>query len=483
MEMCEDIPPASVGLVPVLDDTGNRITVKVPIQDKQVTAQAWFYDVQPTTPNGKAVRIHLLDTDVPENNDADRVITNRLYVGDKEIRLKQEIMLGIGGLRLLEKLGVHPAVYHLNEGHSAFLTLELIRHQMHERNLSFDQAKQFARRRVVFTNHTLVAAGNEVYDNDLVSLMFGPYCQELGIPPQQLIELGLVHESSMFSMTMMSMRMSGIINGVSKLHAEKAKDVWSSHPMVGITNGVHVPMWDNLGGGDLQQAGALWAAHQSRKQILLKFLFEKAQRKWDENTLLLGWARRITQYKRPLAILKDVQRFAALARNRERPVRLVIAGRPHPSDDSGARILNELKDATGGDLKDIAVYVPEYSLEEAQLLVSGCDVWMNTPILGFEASGTSGMKAALNGVLPFSTKDGWVAEVELYGVGWPVNSDRIGVDLLDVLERDIVPLYYQRNDTGTPDAWEENMRNAREMILDGFSATRMLKEYAELLYS
>lgn len=482
-EMCEDIAPESVGLQPVMDTSGNRVIIKVPIKDEHVSAQVWFYDVQPTTASGVPVRIHLLDTNIDENSDSDRAITDRLYVGDKETRLKQEIILGIGGLRLMETLGIHPAVYHLNEGHSAFLTLELIRHQMEERNLSFDQAKQFARRRVVFTNHTLVPAGNEVYDNDLVALMFGPYCQQLGIPPQAVIDLGLVHESSTFSMTMMSMRMAGIINGVSKLHAEKAKDVWSAHPMVGITNGIHVPMWDALAHKELTKPGTFWLAHRQRKRKFLDFLNERAGRQWSDDTLLLGWARRITRYKRPLAILEDAARFAALARNSERPMRLVIAGRPHPSDAHGAEMLQELRDATGGDLKDIAVYVPEYSLEEAQLMVAGCDVWMNTPILGFEASGTSGMKASLNGALPFSTPDGWVAEVELYGVGWPANSDRIASDLLDVLERDIAPLYYEKDERGVSAKWEQNMRNAREMILNRFSATRMLREYAELLYA
>jgi starch phosphorylase len=313
--------------------------------------------------------------------------------------------------------------------------------------------------------------------------MFSPYLQQLGIPPQELIDLGLVHDSSMFSMTMLSMRMAGIINGVSELHAEKAKEVWSSHPMVGITNGVHIPTWDALGTADVSVPGAFWAAHRERKKALLSFLSEHTGRQWPEDTLLLGWARRITRYKRPLAILEDAARFARLARSEKRPIRLVIAGRPHPSDSHGAHILQELRDATSGDLKDIAVYVPEYSLAEAQQMVAGCDVWMNTPILGFEASGTSGMKAALNGVLPFSTRDGWVAEVELYGVGWPADSDRIGPDLLEVLERDIAPLYYDKDTAGVSAAWERNMRNARAMVLERFSATRMLHEYAELLYS
>lgn len=481
MEFCEDIPPEGVGLVPVNDEKGNRVTVRVPVQDRTIAVQAWRYDVRPADASGAVVPVYLMDANLPENTEADRAITNRLYVGDKETRLKQEVVLGIGGLRLVEALGLHPSVYHLNEGHSAFLTLELIRHQMKERKLGFDEAKQFARRRVVFTNHTLVPAGNEIYDNDLVSLMLGPYCQELGIPVNELVALGLVHESSTFSMTMLSMRMSGIVNGVSKLHAVKARDVWSSHPMVGITNGVHLPTWDRLAGADVAGPGGFWAAHQERKGILLEAIAAATGQRWNRDELLLGWARRFTRYKRPLAILEEAPRLRALAG--ERPVRVVIAGNPHPSDADGAAMLAELRAVTEGPLKDFAVYLPNYSMVEAGLLVSGCDIWLNTPVVGFEASGTSGMKAALNGVLPFSTKDGWVAEVDLYGIGWPVDSDRVGPDLVDVLGRDIKPLYENRNAAGVPELWERNMRNSRDMVRDRFSATRMLREYAELLYA
>ncbi len=470
VEMCTDIAPESVGLVPVNDASGKRVTVHVPLQDRQVTAQVWRYDA-------KSVPVYLLDTDMDGNTDTDRAITNRLYVDDKETRLKQEVLLGIGGLRLMETLGIHPSIYHLNEGHSAFLTLELIRHQMQERHLGFAEAKQFARRRVVFTNHTLVPAGNEIYDNDLVSLMLGPYCQELGIPVSEMIAMGLVHESTTFSMTMVSMRMAGIVNGVSKLHAEKAKDVWTSHPMVGITNGVHLGTWDMQAGRDMTASGAFRAAHRERKQLLLDFIKQTTGHDWSADDLLLGWARRVTRYKRPLAILEDAARLVALAKSTGTAVRVVLAGRPHPADSDGHEMLKELKAAAEGPLKDFVVYIPEYSLYEAGLLVSGCDVWLNTPVVGFEASGTSGMKAALNGVLPCSTRDGWIAEVDLLGIGWPVDSDRIGQDLLDVVEHNIIPLY------AMPDGWEQNMRNTRNMVRDRFSATRMLREYVEILYN
>ncbi len=474
-EVCEDHPPEHMGLALVADESGKPVTVEVPIGGSTVAVQAWRLQVG-------SVPVYLLDTNVAQNSESDRRITDRLYVGDKETRLKQEIVLGIGGLRLLEALGEHPSIYHLNEGHSAFLALELIRHQMEERHLGFSEAKQFARRRMVFTNHTLVPAGNEIYDGDLVALMIGPYCQALGVPVQDALSLGLIHQSSSFSMTMLSMRMASIVNGVSKLHAAKAKEVWTDHPMVGITNGVHTGMWDSLAGRDLATPGAFWAGHQERKRALLDALKSWTGREWGPDDLLLGWARRIAGYKRPLAILEDAERIARIARRTGRAVHIVLAGQPHPSDTDGLAMLERVRHATEGDLRDIVVYVPEYGIDKAKLLVSGCDVWLNTPVIGFEASGTSGMKAALNGVLPCTTRDGWVAEVDLYGVGWALDSEHIGTNLLDVLERDIVPMYYERDASGVPATWERHMRNSRSMVMERFTASRMLREYVELLY-
>jgi starch phosphorylase len=482
MEVCTETPPEKAGLQPVDGSDGKPVIVSVPVQDRSVSVRAWRADVG-TAEHGSQVSIYFLDTNLPENSESDRHITNRLYVGDKQVRLQQELVLGIGGLRLLEKLGIHPSIYHLNEGHSAFLALELIRHEMEERSVGFATAQQFARRRIVFTNHTLLPAGNETYDNDLVALMLGSYCQKLGAPVQDVLALGLVHESSTFSMTMLSLRIASIINGVSKLHATKAREVWASHPMVGITNGVHLPTWDALSAIPLEERGAFWKAHQEKKRALLEFVREKTGRQWPDDALLLGWARRITGYKRPLAILEDAQRFADIARAADRPVRLLISGQPHPGDKDGNAMLMRLREATEGELADVAAYIPEYSLQEGQLMTAGCDVWLNTPVVGYEASGTSGMKAALNGVLPCSTRDGWVAEAELFGVGWIVDSGRITEDLLGVLERDIVPQYYARETDGIPADWERHMRNARVMTRDQFSATRALREYAELLYS
>ena len=362
------------------------------------------------------------------------------------------------------------------------LALELIHHEMKERSLSFDEAKAFATRRLVLTNHTLVPAGNETYSDDLVSLLLEGYAKEINVPVSELVKLGLVSGSSSFSMTLLALRMASVVNAVSKLHAKKARDIWHDHPMVAVTNGVHLPSWDKIG-ADVKTPGSFWKLHQSRKLDLLKHIKDKTGRDWTTDTLLIGWARRIATYKRPGAILEDAKRFAAIARNTNRPIRLVISGRPHAADKDGQKIRKDLQELTDGELKDVAVYLPDYDLAQAELLVAGCDVWLNTPVVGFEACGTSGMKAALNGVLPCSTKDGWVDEAEFYKVGWVLDDTAVGKDILNKLEHDIAPMYYTRDAGGVPELWEEHMRNSRDMIINQFSATRMMRAYVEMMYS
>jgi glucan phosphorylase len=474
IKACVRTTPENVGLTRVVNKKGEHLSISVPIQDHDVVVQAWEFRQGENS-------VYMLDTDVEENTETDRRITDRLYVEDKEIRLKQEIILGIGGLRLLKALNIHPSVYHLNEGHSAMLMFELIRHEMEERKLNFDEAKQFAKRRVVFTNHTLMTAGYEVYSNDLVSLLLSKYAQQIRIPISELIKLGLVQESSMFSMTMLLLHTAGIISAVSKLHAKKALEIWPDHPMVGITNSVHTKTWNKIE-TDVSEPGTFWPRHQERKIELLAYMKDKLGVEWGKDELLIGWARRFVTYKRPLAALDDVERFKKIAQNANKPVRLVIGGIPHLNNIEGLAILEKLKSLIEKKLSGSVVYMPEYSMDVAKILTSGCDVWLNTPIVGFEACGTSGMKAAMNGVLPFSTKDGWIDEIELSRVGWHIDNDNVTESILDLLEHDITPMYYDRDSSGVPKLWEERMRNAQTMVMDRFCTTRMLREYVEMLY-
>lgn len=474
IDVCVRTRPEDAGLELLTDGHGANVLVSVPIGERDVKAHVWKWHEDDNV-------AYFLDTDIEENVAEDRRITDRLYVGDKETRLKQLLLLGVGGMKLLEMLGKHPAIYHMNEGHSAFLAFELIRHEMAERGLSFDEAKQFARRRIIMTNHTLVAAGNEVYSNDLVALVLAKYARSLQVPVDELVKMGLVQESSRFSMTMLALRMAGIANAVSKLHAKKAREIWADHPMVGVTNGVHVPTWDTVA-TDVSSPGAFWKRHLDTKKDLLGYVENVAGKAWEADHLLIGWARRFVTYKRPTALIDDMKAIAKLARNADRPVRIVYAGIPHPSDEEGVAMLAKVRDLAEGEFADFLVYLPGYGIELAKRLIAGCDIWLNTPVVGFEACGTSGMKAALNGVLPVSTDDGWVHEAELYRVGWKLDSVHITESVLGVLENDILPMYYGRNADGVPELWEEHMRNARDMAIEEFSATRMLQEYVQKLY-
>ncbi len=467
IEKHDVIPPESAVAELVKDEKGEVLLLTLPIEDHHVFVQAWVWQ------NG-STKIYFLDTDVDKNTSADRLITEKLYSMVKETRLKQEFVMGVGGLRLLEALKIHPSAYHLNEGHCGFLVFELIHHEMKERSLTFDQAKEIAKERILFSNHTLVPAGNDIFSDDLVSLVFQKYAEELEVPVKTLVELGLVQESSSFSMTMLALRSAGKINAVSKLHQKKAAEIWHDHPMMAITNGIHIPTWDKV--CDTTQ---IWTKHQENKRELLKLIETETKEVWNENTILLGWGRRIVQYKRPLALVERLKRFCELASTSDRPIRMVYTGLAHPSDEEGTTILEELQYRLSHDLKGLAVYLPNYDKDLAKILTAGCDMWVNTPVVGFEACGTSGMKAALNGALPLTTKDGWFDEVDLFKIGWLLDDANVTEDILEKLEKEILPIYYQRNEQGIPVNWVEMMTNARQLILNEFSMTRALHEYLE----
>lgn len=466
---CVRTNPLSVNLSPVVDEQNNRVIIEVPIQETLVYIQAWSMDIG-------SVRIYLLDTDISQNEGENRRITDRLYASSKEVRFKQEMVLGLGGLRLLDALKISPSGYHLNEGHSAFLALELVRREMSKHKKSFQEELDNAKQHIFFTNHTLVPAGNDTFNTDLVATLLMGFAKELQVPVSELIRLGSVSESNIFSMTLLALHMAGKVNAVSKLHAEKAKEIWKETTMVPITNGIHIKTWDNI-----YTKEAIWEKHQENKRTLLEFIFKKTGVSWDENTLLLGWARRIVGYKRPLALFDNLEQFKQLATSSERPVRVVISGLAHESDTEGLTLLKQIEKIVTQDLKGSVVYLPDYNMTSAQLLVAGCDIWLNTPVVGSEACGTSGMKAALNGVLPCSTADGWVAEAQLYNVGWILQSETLAEDIVGVLKEQVVPLYYQKNNPGEGQ-WVTMMQNARDMIINEFSATSMLRKYFEEFY-
>lgn len=455
--------PEEHGLKPVFDKDNKRIIVNLPIEGRNVAISAWQYD------DGTAP-VYLLDTNLEENDIEDRKISWFLYTNDRKIRIKQQMVLGIGGYRFLKALGVSPYYYHLNEGNSAFLAYEMAKDKMYGQGIKFIQAQELIKDSIIFTNHTLVAAGHDVFENELFSMLFANYADEIGVPCSDLIAEGEILGANAFSMTRFALRSSGKINAVSKLHGEYAEKTWPNYPIVSITNGIHVPTWDQVEGEDVV------GSHKKNKQELLRVIREKTGQEWGEDELLIGWARRVVKYKRPLALFDNIESFLKLA-NGPKPIRLVFSGRPHPQDKEGQEIVRILKELSDTKLKGYLVYLDDYDMDLAQKLVGGSDVWLNTPFVGFEACGTSGMKAALNGSLLLSTDDGWMAEVDFGHIGWSVESSRVNESLISTLTTQIIPEFYDNKEV-----WNGKMIEARKFIKEDFSASRMLKDYIEKHY-
>ncbi|HUQ84834.1 MAG TPA: alpha-glucan family phosphorylase [Candidatus Limnocylindrales bacterium] len=458
------LTPEEQGLKPVVDKNQNPILIQVPIEDHDVFVKAWVWQ-------NDSIPVYLLDTDVEENSHVDRQIVYQLYDADKETRLKQEMILGIGGFRLLEKMNIQPSIYHMNEGHSAMLYLEIIRHEMNKRKIGFKEAMILSTHHVVFTNHTLVASGNEIFSNELFTFLLSRYATELEVPLYDILALGNIQDSSSFSMSLMSLRLAGRINAVSALHAMEAAKSWSEYKFEYVTNGIHLPSWDKTEGMDLI------SSHKQNKKVLLEHINKQTGNEWGENDLIIGWARRMVRYKRPMSILGDIQRLKSLI-TPEKPIRIVMGGIAHQSDDDGRDMLNQIKKIMEKELPGTAVYLNDYSVTLARIMNTGCDIWLNTPVIGSEACGTSGMKASLNGTLTMSTKDGWIYEVNTKEIGWDIDSGSVEKSILDVLQHDVLPVYYGADKS----QWESLMKNGRNLILEKFSATRMLKEYIEKLY-
>lgn len=459
--------------------TGAQLELKIPIQDGIVGFKVWEW-------KDHTIPVYLLDTRVASNSVEDTAILHRLYADNRETRLKQQMILGVGGKRVLDRLGIEPEVYHLNEGHSGVLAVELISAEMKKHQVGFEEAISKAKEHIVFTNHTLVAAGNELYPTELVAMLFRGYALELGLPNTQLVELGQVPQSTSFSMTTLCLRMSSKVNAVSKLHAEKAKTMWADYPMQGITNGIHLPTWDychSLNSMINVPAGTFWQLHQARKKELLTFLkMQKSSLDWSTDDLIIGWARRIVPYKQPLLLFEQFDALKKILHSTKRKVRFVLGGRVHPSDNEGQELLNKLRSICNELLPEHCMFVENYSISTSPIMLSGCDIWLNTPIVGYEACGTSGMKAALNGALPLSTNDGWIFEANLTGKGWLIQDVNSAESLLHLLTDEIVPLFDRRNEQDVPEKWEEYMFAARQMVQTHFSGTRMLEDYQKILY-
>lgn len=469
---CTPNDPVALKLCPVNDKLGNRITVKIPIENRHITLQAWLYD-RGTVP------VYLLDGDTPDNSNDDRESLKLLYAASPDFRLKQELVLGIGGARLLEELGIVPSIYHMNEGHSAFLSFELSYKLMQEKKITFEEAFALAKKKIAFTNHTLVVGGHDVFENKLVTKMLQNYSKETGITPDQMIEKGSdLKNKKVFSATFLALNSASVVNAVSVLHGREANKLWPDYNTKTVTNGVNINRWDQIGRGE-----DLEIKHKKNKQELLKMIHTETGVKWRENDLIVSWARRIVTYKRPISLFEDLDRLKKLLNDRRRPLRLVFSGNPHYHDKEGIWLLNYIRNLASKELKGKLVFIEKYSIDISTKMVSGSDVWLNTPIVGLEACGTSGMKAALNGVLPCSTDDGWLPEVDLDKIGFKLDDQYITLSLLDTLGDKIIPLYYQhQKNSAVGSIWSEKMRWSRQEILQNFGSDRMLRDYIEKVY-
>ena len=538
-EVYEHLDWANAPVEAALTADGTPCITAVPLGDRTVLLKVWRV-------RAGGVTLYLLDTDLEQNAPSDRELSARLYGGDRAMRIQQEVLLGIGGIRALTQLGIEPGVCHLNEGHAAFVVLERIR-KLCEAGWDFDAALEQVRRSTVFTTHTPVAAGHDAFPFSLVETHLSSAWGNLGPHRERFLALGRYDNGAgpMFNMTALALRTAGAVNGVSRLHGEVTRSMWRSIwpdvsvdqlPVTSITNGVHVPTWMSREIGELLERhlgsdwaerhddpgmcdrvldipdDELWAARQSLRRYLLGFIRERARGRWvrervgaarviaggpmlDQEALTIGFARRSTAYKRPELIFSDPDRLARILTAAGRPVQLVFAGKAHPADEAGKRHLQQiyfraLDPRFGGRV----AFVDDYDLHVAHFLVQGCDVWLNNPRKPLEASGTSGMKAAINGTPHFSIGDGWWAEGFTGANGWLIEppaeaDDQQAQDWADaeamytLLEQELVPAFYDRDEHGIPREWLRVVKESIRTVLPRFSARRMVKDYVRDTYA
>jgi len=526
-------------VTPVQRADDSEMLVSVMLAGTQVLLKVWRIDV------GR-VKLYLLDSNIPQNpNPAHRAITAQLYGGDLHNRMRQEIVLGIGGLRALEQLGIQPTVYHMNEGHSAFLAIERIRRLMADQQMSFDEALEASRTNNVFTTHTSVPAGIDLFNSGIMYEYFQDYCRDSGISFDQLLSLGRSNPGDAqesFSMAIAAFKTSAYRNAVSRLHRHVSQQMWQNLwpklpvwevPITSVTNGVHLPTWINgdLAGiydqslqpdwreGHVQPkvwddiaeipAAELWEAHRRRKRRMIAFVRERAaaraaernapgseikrlQEVLDPEALTIGFARRFATYKRATLLFRDLARLKRIVNNPKMPVQIVIAGKAHPLDIPGKSLIREIVQySQDPDLAKSVIFVEDYGLQVAREMVQGVDIWLNNPRRGEEACGTSGMKAGINGNLNLSILDGWFDEAAEEAGGWVIGDrDPYSVDrddahaagIYSALENEIAPIFYEGREQGVPVEWMRRVKQSLKSVSAGFNCQRMVMEYATQLY-
>jgi starch phosphorylase len=532
--------PVRLPLELVTKEAGGRLLNSVEIGHSTVYFQTWRLLV------GRAV-IYLLDTNLPENDQHFQGLTAHVYGGDVDTRIGQEIVLGVGGVRLLRSMQIEPAVFHMNEGHSAFLTLELLREQIKE-GKDFPQAQDAVSARCIFTTHTPVPAGHDRFSSELLEHTLGRFWSETGLNHDQLMSYGRINaddRQEMFTMTVLALKMSRAANGVSRLHGEVSREMWEELfpkrsvdevPIGSITNGIHTPSWatakahefwnkrlgvdwtaklmdpqywSKLENGDLATDEELWALRYFLRRDLVEFVRQRLRSQLlrsdaetsfsvdqalSPDALTICFARRFATYKRAPLIFRDLDRVIELVNHPDRPIQFVFAGKAHPRDNEGKRFMQRIVEiARHPQLVGKVVFIENYDMNVGRHLVSGADVWLNTPRRPLEASGTSGQKIVIHGGLNFSIMDGWWREGYNGSNGWSIGEDRSETDLEIQDEKDsghlyrtlteqVIPEFYRRNQRGIPEAWIKRIRNAMRFLVPVYNTDRMVAEYVTRYY-
>ena len=536
-----NIDLSNLPINPVKDENGEELKIYVKFEKRKIYLKVWKINV------GR-IKLYLLDSDIDENEPGDREVTLKLYGGDQEMRIKQEIVLGMGGTNLLTRaLGLNPTVYHMNEGHSAFLILELIKNIIKEKKVSFEVAKDIASSKTVFTTHTPVPAGNDIFPIALVEKYFKEFWPRLGLDREEFLKLGMKPCTDLepgFNMGILALKVAGKKNGVSKLHGAVSRelfgDVWpeiaaNESPITYVTNGIHtcswlapslkelynkylIPYWqDNIYKDEVWENinnipnKELWEIHQKRKQKLLEIVKESTTNrlrrsgysyeeinditsKLNPNALTIGFARRFATYKRATLIFRDLERITQILNNAERPVQLIFAGKAHPADKEGQDLIKRIHEISMmPQFKGKIFLLENYNIAMSRYLVSGVDVWLNNPRRPMEASGTSGQKASVNGVINFSVLDGWWAEGYNQENGWTIGTnaeftsyeeqdDADSQSMYRTLEEKIIPTYYDKDENGISEKWMKIMKNSITSTGGKYSTSRMLVDYTNNLY-
>lgn len=427
------------------------------------------------------VILYFLSTDVDGNPPEWISDMDTLYSGDTNSQIRQQILLGIGGIKLLKALNITPSLFHINEGRPSFIIWELVRELMADKKLIFNEAWKRAKSKIVYTNHTLVAAGNLTYPISTITKWALPFAKEMEVDTNLLIKDGLSDGQS-FSVTQFALNISKKHSAVSRVHGAYCKSEWPNYDWEVITNGIHMGRWQD---SDFRKPKLtdteLWSLHILKKRELAATVLKRTGIGYDPERLVITWARRLADYKQPKVIFEDIYKLKNILQNTDKPIQLLFAGNSHTGDSNAKAIIEDIIQIFSNELSGNAIFVPNYNISLGNNLTSGSDIWLNTPSGNLEACGTSGMKAIANGVLQCTVLDGWTYEVEWDGVGWVLDPQNTAKNFYEILEREIVPCYYEKDERGLPVKWITRMRKSIE-IAKQFSATRMLSEYKKKLY-